>query len=45
MNIFHHSKTGCKIYKLHILMAVKGGGGHTNSYVLLYIGMEKSDFN
>ncbi len=38
---FHHSKTVCKIYKLRILMAVRGGGGHTKSYVLLFIGQDK----
>ncbi len=37
----HHSQTVCKIYKLSILTAVKGGGGHTKSYVLLFIGQEK----
>ncbi len=31
--IFHHSKTVCKIDKLSILMAVRGGGGHAKSYV------------
>ncbi len=44
--IFHHSKTVCKIDKLSILMAVRdGGGGHTKSYVLLFIGQEKSKFS
>ncbi len=42
--IFHHSKTDCKIYKLSILMVVKGGGDLTKSYVLLFIGQEKSEF-
>ncbi len=35
--IFHDSKTFCEIYKLNILMAVRNGGGHTKSYVLLFI--------
>ncbi len=43
--IFHHSKNVCKIYKLSILMAVTGGGGHTKSYVLLFIGQEKLEFS
>ncbi len=43
--IFHHSKTVCKIYKLSILIAVRGGGGHSKSYVLLFIGQEKSEFS
>ncbi len=43
--IFHHSKTVYKIYKLSILMAVRGGGGHTKSYVLLFISQEKSEFS
>ncbi len=42
--IFDHSKTVCKIYKLSILMAVRGGGGHTKSYVL-FISQEKSEFS
>ncbi len=42
--IFHHSKSVCKIYKLSILMAVRGGGGHTKS-VLFFIGQEKSEFS
>ncbi len=42
--IFHHSKTVCKIYKLCILMTVKGGGGHTKSYVL-FIAQEKLEFS
>ncbi len=42
--IFYHSKTVCKIYKLSILMAVRGGS-HTKSYVLLFIGQEKSEFS
>ncbi len=42
---FHHSKTVCKIYKLCILMAVRGGGGHTESYVLLFIYQDKSEFS
>ncbi len=39
--IFHHStcsKTACKIYKLSIMMDVRGVGGHTKSYALLLIG-------
>ncbi len=43
--IFDYSKTVCKIYKLSILMAVTGGEGHTKSYVLLFIGQEKSEFS
>ncbi len=43
--IFHHSKTVCKIYKLSIQMAVRGGGSHTKSYVLLFISQEKSEFS
>ncbi len=43
--IFHHSKTVCKIYQLSILMAVRGGLDHTKSYVLLFIGQEKSEFS
>ncbi len=43
--IFHHSKTLCKIYKLSILMTVRGGGGLTKSDVLLFIGEEKSEFS
>ncbi len=42
--IFHHLKTVCKIYKLCILMAVWGGGGHIQSYVL-FIGQKKSEFS
>ncbi len=42
--IFQHSKTVCKIYKLSILLAVRGGGGHTKSHVFLFIGQEKSEF-
>ncbi len=34
--IFHHSKTVCKIYKLSILMAVRGGGGHTQSCFVVH---------
>ncbi len=41
--IFHNSKTVSKIYKLSILMT--GGGGYTKSYVLLFIGQEKSEFS
>ncbi len=43
--ILYHSKTVCKIYKLSILMAVRGDRGHTKSYVLLFISQEKSEFN
>ncbi len=42
--IYHHSKTVCKIYKLSILMDVRGGGSHTEFYVLLFIGQEKLEF-
>ncbi len=42
--IFHHSKTVCQIYRLSILMAVRGGGGHIKSYVL-FVGQEKSEFS
>ncbi len=46
--IFYHSKTLCKIDKLSILMAVRCGGGHRKSYVLLFImfiGEEESEFS
>ncbi len=43
--IFYHSKTVCKIYTLRILTAVRGGRGHTKSYVLFFIGQEKSEFS
>ncbi len=43
--IFNHSKTVCKFYKLNILMAVRGGEGHTKSYVLLFISHKKLEFN
>ncbi len=34
----------CQICKLSILMAVRGGGGQTKSYILLFIGHEKLEF-
>ncbi len=42
--IFQLSKTVCKIYKLSILMAVRGDGGHTKSHIL-FIGQEKLEFS
>ncbi len=32
------------IYKLSILMAMRGGGSHTKSYVLLFVSQEKLEF-
>ncbi len=43
--IFHHSNTVFKIYKLSILMAVRGDGGHRKSYVLLLIVQKKLEFS
>ncbi len=43
--IFYRSKIVCKIYKLSILMAVRGGGGHTKSNILLFIVQEKLEFS
>ncbi len=40
--IFHHSKAK---HTWEIPMAVRGGGGHTKSYVWLLIGQEKSEFS
>ncbi len=38
-------KLSAKLINLSIVMAVRGGGGHTKSYVLLFIGQDKSEFS